>query len=86
MSQLRDCRLTDDDYYLPEPDARQGFTTFSLDTTKDSLAESWGVALGGASGSSRRQAISIHGRQPDCLGAAASLIAAEHSAAAFCAF
>ena len=101
VSQLRDCRLTEDDYYLPEPDPRQGLTGFSLETTKDGLAERWGVALGGggggggSSGSNRRQAISVSaasgppgtvGRQPDFLGAAASLIGAEHAAAAFCAF
>ena len=86
VSQLRDCRLTDDDYYLPEPDPRQGFDTFSLDTTKEYLADCWaaGSSMTAASnsGSSRRTAIPV-ALSADSLAAASSLIAAEHSAGAF---
>ena len=91
VSQLRDCRLTDDDYYLPEPDPRQGFDTFSLDTTKEYLADCWAVGSSSRvanmtaasnSGSSRRTAIPV-ALSADSLAAASSLIAAEHSAGAF---
>ena len=98
VSQLRDCRLTDDDYYLPEPDPRQGFDTFSLDTTKEYLADCWAAGSSSSSsssssrvanmtaasnsGSSRRTAIPV-ALSADSLAAASSLIAAEHSAGAF---
>ena len=99
VSQLRDCRLTDDDYYLPEPDPRQGFDTFSLDTTKEYLADCWAAGSSSSSSSSSSSrvanmtAASNSGSSrrtaipvalsADSLAAASSLIAAEHSAGAF---